>query len=161
MPMPSSFILFLKRALHICIYVYKHTYIYDELFSKTNSFFRLALTTFCLKKLFIYRCSAYGCIHIWMYACIHTFSYYVCIVMDRCIIKVRNSWFRGVTVSTQDSESCDPSSNLGGTWAMTAWWPAVLRDRVIRTSRVRTLVESNLWLKNVYFSLPGQTLGIF
>ena len=24
--------------------------------------------------------------------------------------------FRGVTVSTQDSESCDPSSNLGGTW---------------------------------------------
>ncbi len=27
-----------------------------------------------------------------------------------------SSWFRGVTVSTQDSESCDPSSNLGGTW---------------------------------------------
>ena len=25
--------------------------------------------------------------------------------------------FRGVTVSTQDSESCDPSSNLGGTLA--------------------------------------------
>lgn len=24
-------------------------------------------------------------------------------------------WSRGVTVSTQDSESCDPSSNLGGT----------------------------------------------
>ena len=24
--------------------------------------------------------------------------------------------FRGVTVSTQDSESCDPSSNLGGTF---------------------------------------------
>ncbi len=23
---------------------------------------------------------------------------------------------RGVMVSTQDSESCDPSSNLGGTW---------------------------------------------
>ena len=28
-----------------------------------------------------------------------------------------SSWFRGVTVSTQDSESCDPSSNLGGTFA--------------------------------------------
>ena len=27
------------------------------------------------------------------------------------------SWFRGVTVSTQDSESCDPSSNLGGTFS--------------------------------------------
>ena len=25
-------------------------------------------------------------------------------------------WPRGVMVSTQDSESCDPSSNLGGTW---------------------------------------------
>ena len=25
---------------------------------------------------------------------------------------------RGVTVSTQDSESCDPSSNLGGTSSM-------------------------------------------
>jgi hypothetical protein len=24
--------------------------------------------------------------------------------------------FHGVTVSTQDSESCDPSSNLGGTY---------------------------------------------
>ena len=27
-----------------------------------------------------------------------------------------SSWFHGVAVSTQDSESCDPSSNLGGTW---------------------------------------------
>ena len=26
------------------------------------------------------------------------------------------SWFCGVTVSTQDSESCDPSSNLGRTF---------------------------------------------
>ena len=25
-------------------------------------------------------------------------------------------WFYGVMVSTQDSESCDPSSNLGRTW---------------------------------------------
>ena len=30
--------------------------------------------------------------------------------------------FHGVTVSTQDSESCDPSSNLGGTlvWLVSA-----------------------------------------
>ncbi len=27
----------------------------------------------------------------------------------------RGVWFHGVVVSTQDSESCDPSSNLGGT----------------------------------------------
>ena len=26
-----------------------------------------------------------------------------------------NNWFHGVMVSTQDSESCDPSSNLGET----------------------------------------------
>ena len=28
----------------------------------------------------------------------------------------RRAWFHGVMVSTQDFESCDPSSNLGGTW---------------------------------------------
>ena len=27
------------------------------------------------------------------------------------------TWPRGVMVSTQDSESCDPSSNLGGTFS--------------------------------------------
>ena len=29
--------------------------------------------------------------------------------------KVRSGWFHGVMVSVQDSESCDSSSNLGGT----------------------------------------------
>ena len=29
-----------------------------------------------------------------------------------------NNWFHGVMVSTQDSESCDPSSNLGETWKL-------------------------------------------
>ena len=28
----------------------------------------------------------------------------------------RGNWFHGVMVSTLDSESSDPSSNLGGTW---------------------------------------------
>ena len=27
-----------------------------------------------------------------------------------------STWFHGVMVSTLDSESSDPSSNLGGTW---------------------------------------------
>ncbi len=30
----------------------------------------------------------------------------------------RQERFHGVVVSTQDSESCDPSSNLGGTFAL-------------------------------------------
>ena len=41
------------------------------------------------------------------------------ILFQRPKLLVRNdqaNWSHGVTVSTQDSESCDPRSNLGGTW---------------------------------------------
>ena len=36
----------------------------------------------------------------------------------------------------------------------------ILGDQEIQTSLVRTLVDSNQWLKNVYMSLPSQALGI-
>ena len=32
------------------------------------------------------------------------------------ILQLKKNRFYGVTVSTQDSESCDPSSNLGRTY---------------------------------------------
>ena len=37
---------------------------------------------------------------------------------------LHNSWFYGVMVSTQDFESCDPSSNLGRTY--TFFWRIII-----------------------------------
>ena len=38
------------------------------------------------------------------------------ITRDSSRTGLAGGWFYGVMVSTQDSESCDPSSNLGRTW---------------------------------------------
>ena len=44
-----------------------------------------------------------------------------CGIASSLNLAVWQHWSRGVTVSTQDSESCDPSSNLGGTWLHFSW----------------------------------------
>ena len=46
----------------------------------------------------------------------HLFAYEDILWFVQPSCECRTSRFRGVTVSTQDSESCDPSSNLGGTY---------------------------------------------
>ena len=54
-------------------------------------------------------------------AAVHVFSLSCDVSKSRSISAFRSSVARrprGVTVSTQDSESCDPSSNLGGTLIM-------------------------------------------
>ena len=53
--------------------------------------------------------------------------------------------FHGVTVSTQDSESCDPSSNLGGTLVWLVGLLAishVLYRKLLGTRLVQIVIDS-------------------
>ena len=52
--------------------------------------------------------------------------------------RMRLPWFRGVTVSTLDSESSNPSSNLGGTLNIFVWLGGVVVSALgMRTRRPR------------------------
>ncbi len=44
---------------------------------------------------------------------------HVRVLLTNYLLFPRPVWFHGVVESIQDSESCDPSSNLGGTFDLT------------------------------------------
>ena len=57
-------------------------------------------------------------------------------------------WCRGVTVSTQDSESCDPSSNLGGTWTFSLFLNCTCKNIFKENSSLSPIVTVILRIPN-------------
>ena len=69
-------------------------------------------------------------------------------------------WFYGVMVSTQDSESCDPSSNLGRTWVFIFLVAKTISTRKGKRSLPRRGIEPRppRWERGILTTrLPGNS----